>query len=423
MSIWSAVREAVAKEYAPTFLNLSAPALSTLSAPAPWLYDALGARGSATGQRVTPDTSMRVSAVYGCVAVLSQSVGQLPAFLMKTTPEGGSVPADSHPLYPILLHGFNDEMSAQEGFELAMNHLCLRGRAYFQIVRNEVGQVLQLWPLHPDFVVMRRNASGNLVYDYNAPGSEKTTYPKEQVWRIIGHTVDGITGISPISYARESIGVAMATEEHAAKLFANGAQIATAFEHPATLSEEGYKRLQASLDARFAGSANAFKTVLLEEGMKVSKLSLSSVESQFIEARKFQLEEICRIFRVPPHKVQDLARATFNNIEHLSMDFVNSSLMPYLKRFEETVYRDLLLPKERNRYFLRFDADTLMRGDMQARANYYASGITNRWLNPNEARLGEYRNPYAGGDKYENPNTSSNAAGDKPGAPVPDPKG
>ncbi len=392
---------------------------STLSQPQPWLMDALSASPSAAGKVVTPETAMRVAAVNGCVQVLSQSAGQLPAKLYRRTKQGGAEPATDHPLYPLLLNLWNGEVTAQSGFEMTMNHLCLRGNSYTQIVRSG-GEIVGLFPLLPDFVRMYRDQKGALAYEYSAPGSEKRIFAADEVWRNIGMSFNGIQGLSPISYARESIGLAMATEEHGAKLFANGAQAATALEHPGKMSAEAQERLKKSFQRDYAGSRNAFKTIVLEEGMKVSKLSMTSVDSQFIEARKFQLEEICRIFRVPPHKIQHLDRATFNNIEHLSMDFVNSSLMPWLVRFEQTVYRDLLLPNERKRLFLRFDVDSLLRGDMQARANYYASGIANTWLSPNEARAGEFRNPRSGGDVFENPNTS--AGKEKPGAPVPDPQ-
>lgn len=421
MSLLSAILDVINMETAPTVLGLS-QATSTLSQPQPWVFEALGGWPSASGKHVSPDTAMRTAAVYACVAVLSQSVAQMPLVLMRRTKNGGAEPAEDHPLYPVLLNLSNTEMTAQDSRELAMNHLCLRGNAYFQIVRDMAGRIAELWPLHPDFVLMRRDDYGNLVYDYTPQGGSKSTFQANEVWRIVGMSFNGIQGVSPITFAREAIGLAMATEEHGAKLFANGAQIATAFEHPAKLSKEAYERLKHSLDDRYAGSRNAFKSIILEENMKVSKLSMTSVDSQFIDSRKFQLEEICRIYRVPPHKVQDMSRATFNNIEHLSIDFVQSSLMPWNVRFEQTGYRDLLLPNERKRYFLRTDADSLLRGDAASRANFYASAITNRWMNPNEARRKEGMNPYDGGDSYENPNTTSSAAGDKPGEAVPAPQ-
>jgi HK97 family phage portal protein len=424
VSLLGAIRDAISRETAPTTLGLSALASneSTLANPQPWLRDIFGGGPTASGKQVTADNAMRASAVYGCVEVLSQSVGQLPCMLMRRTKDGGAEPADDHPLFPLLGNLFNDETTSQDGFELGMRHLCLRGENYVQVVRDQAGRVVSLTPLLGQFVIMRRNALGKLVYDYTPNGGSKETFEFDEVWRTIGLTFNGIQGVSPITHARESIGLSLATEEHGAKLFANGAQVATAFEHPGVLSEEGYKRLQASIDSRFGGSSNAFKSILLEDGMKVSKLAMTSADAQYLELRRFQLEEICRIFRVPPHKVQDLARATFNNIEHLSIDFVNSSLAPWLVKFQQTGFRDLLLPNERKKLFLRFNSDSLIGGDRASRANYYASGITNRWLNPNEARIAEHKNPYPGGEKFENPNTTSSAPGDKPGETVADPQ-
>ena len=419
MSILSAIRDAVSSELAPTVLGLNAtPETSTLSNPQPWLVDSFGGGPTATGQRVTPESSMRVSAVFGCINVLARSVGQAPLQLMRTTKNGGSEPATDHPLYQVLGSLFNPVMSSQDGLEVGMNHLCLRGYSYYQIVRDQAGRVMQLWPLHPDYVAMRWAEDGSLVYDYYPPGGGTDTFQQNEIWRTVGMTFNGLQGLSPISFAREAIGLAMATEQHGAKLFANGAQLATAFEMPGKIGQEQYDRLKASIDNRFAGSRNAFKSIILEDGMKVSKLSMTSVDSQFIEARKFQLEEICRIYGVPLHKVQSLDKATFNNIEHLEMDFVNSSLMPWLVRFEKTGFRDLLTPQERKRLFLRFDTDALVRADSQAQANVASVYIACRVLNPNEVRAKLGKDPYPGGEIYENPNTSSGAK--QAGNTVPD---
>ena len=393
---------------------LATPGELPLSNPAAAFM--FGAPRSAAGKIVTPETSMRVAAVYACVSVLSQSVGQLPLVLYKKT-EGGAEPATAHPLYPILLNLPNPVMTIQDVLEMGMNHLCLRGKAYHQVVRDQ-GQVVRINPMNPDWVRMFYTPGGTLAYKYEQPGVGVREFAFEEVWRVIGMTHNGVEGVSPLAYARESIGLAMATEEHGAKLFTNGAQPALILEKSGVMSDPAYKRLQESFARRHEGSENAWRTLILEEDLKASKLQMTNVDSQFIESRRFQLEEICRIYRVPPHKIQELARATFNNIEHLTMDFVNSSLMPWLRRYELTIVRDLLLPSERKKYFARFDVDSLQRGDMQARANYYASGIANTWMSPNEARAKEQMNPYAGGDKYENPNTSSGK--EKPGTPVPD---
>jgi HK97 family phage portal protein len=400
--------------------GITASGDTSLANPAPWLSDAFGAFPGPTGKVVTPDTAMRVSAVYGCVAVLAQSIAQMPFTLYKIGSDGALNPAVDHPLYRILLNLANPEMTAQDEREMTMNHLLLRGNAFRQIVRS-AGEVVEINPMHPDYVRMYRSRTGELSYEYTDPWTGKEQIlSADQCWRTIGMSFNGISGVSPITYARNSIGLAMATEEHGSKLFLNGAQIATAFEHPETMSAPAQERFLSSVN-KYSGSSNAFKTIILEEGMKVAKLAMTSVDSQFIESRKFQLEEICRFYRVPPHKIQDLARATFNNIEHLSMDFVNSSCMPWSIRIEQTGYRDLLLPNERKKYVIRADADSLQRADMAARANFYSSGISNTWLSPDEARAREYMNkrPDGQGGKFENPNTS--VGKEQPGQPIPDP--
>ena len=390
---------------------------STLANPQPWLLDAFGGRPTATGQRVTPDTAMRTTAVFACVNCLSRSAGQLPLRVMRKAKGGGAEEATDHPLYQVLMNGFNPFMTAQDGIELAMNRLNLRGTSFTQIVRDQAGRVIELWPLSPDRIIMRWEAN-DLVYDFTPASGGTVTFRSDEIWRTIGMSFDGFTGVTPITYAREAIGLSMATEEHGAKLFANGAQMATAFKYPGKLQQEPYDRLKKSLDDRFAGSRNAFKSIILEDNMTVEKLSMTSADAQYIELRKYQLEEICRAFAVPLHKVGNYDRATFNNIEHLSMDFVTGSLQPWLRRFEETGFRDLLSANEQKRYFLRFDTDALLRGDSNTQANVASLLIAARVKNPNEVRAGMNLNPYDGGEVYENPNTTSakqagNVVGDK----------
>lgn len=390
---------------------------SALANPTPWLREMFAGGPSASGKVVTPETSMRVAAVYACVRVLSQSIAQLPLKLYRKTANGAEEATD-HPLYGALLNLPNPETTAQDASEMAMNHLCLRGNAYRQIVRAG-GKVTEINSLHPDWIRMDRNpVTGELRYHYSAPNAETRIFETGEIWRTIGMSFNGIQGVSPLTYAREAIGLAMATEEHGSKLFVNGAQIATALEAPAALTDEQIVHLKEQMK-QFEGSRNAHKTLVLESGMKAQKLSMTSVDSQFIESRRFQLEEICRIWNVPPHKIQELARATFNNIEHLTMDFKNTSLAPYMVRIEQTGYRDLLLPSERKLYFLRHDTSQLDRGDTAALVNLIASGRSNTWLSANEGRRMFNLNDIPNGNTYENPAITTGA--EKPGAAIPDP--
>lgn len=420
LSRLGAAYDALASSEAPTTLQLKAMTNETTFAdPAPWLRS-FGHQTSAAGKTVTPESAMRISVTYGCVSVLARSIAQVSRILMKRTPDG-AVPAVDHPLYPLLLNLPNPEITAQDATEMGMNHLLLRGNAFDQIVRS-AGEVVEINPLHPDHVrIYRDSISGALMYKYTPPWGGERDFKANEIWRRIGMSFNGVQGVSVLSYAREAMGLSLAVEEHGARLFANGAQVATALETPEKLSEQAYSRLKSSFDETYGGARNAWKSIILEEGLKVSKLAMTSVDSQFLESRKFQVEEICRFFGVPPHKVQDLSRATFNNIEHLSADFVTSSLMPWFIRYEQSIVRDLLLPNERKKYFVRHDVDQLQPVDRQARANYYASGIANTWLCPDEvrAREGLNKRPDGLGGKFENPNTSTGK--EQPGQAIPNP--
>ncbi len=416
----TAAVEALRRDNGPQTLGLQALGdLSNLSQPQPWLLESLGGRRSAAGRIVTPDSAMRVSAVFACVRVLSQSVAQLPLILYRKTGNGAE-PAVDHPLYSVLRNAFNAEMTSQDGREMGMNHLCLRGNSFSQIQRDSLGRAVGLWPMHPDYVVMQRDdATGELEYRYTPLNGKPETFARDEVWRTIGMSFNGVQGVSTLTYARESVGSSMAMEEHGAKLFVNGASVGTVLELPGKAGDDQIASLKGQMKS-FEGSQNAHRTLVLEDNMKLSagKLGMSNVDSQWIEGRRFGIEDICRFFNVPPHKVQELARATFNNIEHLTMDFKNASLMPYMVRIEQTGWRDLLTDNEKRRYFLRHDTSQLDRGDTPSLVNMIASGIANTWLSPNEGRALLGYNPREDGDKYENPNTSSGAT--KPNQPVPD---
>jgi HK97 family phage portal protein len=220
---------------------------------------------------------------------------------------------------------------------------------------------------------------------------------RSQLLHVKGLTLNGWLGISPIAYARESIGLALATEKFGGQLFKNGAKMGGVLEHPGKLSDEAYKRVKESFDQATSGE-NAHKSALLEEGMKWSSVTMNANDSQFLETRKFQRGEIASIFRVPPHLIMDLERATFSNIEHMSLEFVQYSLMPWLTRIEKAIRRDVFTADEKKNYTLKFDVAALLRGDSASRSAYYASGITNGWMTRNEARSMEHMNPIEGLD-------------------------
>ncbi len=339
---------------------------------------------------------MRVSTVYACVRVLAESVASLPLHVYGRTKGGGKYRAISHPLYEILHSAPNAEMTSFDLRELLMGSLCLTGNAYHRIYRTRGGQIGELVPIPADTVVVDRAKSGSLVY---AVDGDKTLR-QSQVWRIPGMGGDGIVGYSPITLAREAIGLALATEQHGATLFGNGAHPGGILETDGVLRDQGaIDRLRSQFERSYSGR-NANRPLVLERGLKWRQISMSSDDAQFLETRKFQRTEICSIFRVPPHMIGDLERATFSNIEHQSLEFVMHTLRPWLVRIEQSITRDLISPDERGMIFAEFDVRGLLRGDIKSRYDAYNLAIRTGWMSRNEARKLENLNPVDGLDEY-----------------------
>ena len=272
-----------------------------------------------------------------------------------------------------------------------MTHLLLWGNAYAQIIRNGKNEVIALYPLMPNKMSVDRDESGHLYYTYQrstdeAPtmeGSSVTLKP-EDVLHIPGLGFDGLVGYSPIAMAKNAIGMAIACEEFGAKFFANGAAPSGVLEHPGTIKDPG--RVREAWQSQFGGSSNSGKVAVLEEGMKYTPISISPEQAQFLETRKFQINEIARIFRVPPHMVGDLEKSSFSNIEQQSLEFVKYTLDPWVVRFEQSMHRALLTEEEKKQYFFKFNVDGLLRGDYQSRMNGYAIGRQNGWMSANDIR-------------------------------------
>ena len=363
----------------------SSPDWGTLERYLAWAF---GGGASASGIVVNPQTALQSAAVYACVQVLSQSVGMLPFNVYRKDRDGIRRPAEDHPLWSLLHDQPNEFQTNVEFFEMMVAALALRGNAYAYVNRTRSGRVVELLPLHPDMVRATMADGWKLNYQITLPDGTFRDMGQGDLLHVRGLTLNGWLGISPIAYARESIGLALATEKFGGQLFRNGAKMGGVLEHPGKLGEDAYKRLKDSFDAATSGE-NAHKTALLEEGMKFSKISMSADDAQFLETRKYQRSEIASIYRVPPHMIGDLERATFSNIEQQSLEFVTHTLMPWLTRIEKAIKRDLLTPQERQQYTVKANVSRLLRGDAAARSSYYASGITNGWLTRNEARANE----------------------------------
>ena len=345
-----------------------------------------------SGQSVNERSAMQMSAVYACVRILAESVASLPLHFYQYNDTGGKEKAVNHPLYWLLHDEPNPEMSSFSFRETLMTHLLLWGNAYAQIVRNGRGEVIALYPLMPDRMTVDRDARGRIYYEYTRSDSDANTLGKkssvilspEDVFHIPGLGFDGLVGYSPIAMAKQAIGMGLACDEYGAAFYQNGAQPGGVLEHPNVVKDP--KRVRESWNAIYQGSRNAHRIAVLEEGTTYKPISISPEQAQFLETRKFQIDEIARIFRVPPHMIGDLEKSSFSNIEQQSLEFVKYTLAPWISRWEQAIQRSLLLMSERTRYFARFNVEGLLRGDYQSRMNGYAVARQNGWMSANDIR-------------------------------------
>ena len=347
--------------------------------------------GSTAGKYVNERSAMQMTAVYSCVRILAEAVAGLPLHLYKYTESGGKEKAIDHPLYLLLHDEPNPEMSSFVFRETLMTHLLLWGNAYAQIIRNGKNEVIALYPLMPNKMSVDRDEHGQLYYTYQRSNEEAPTMKgssvilkPSDVLHIPGLGFDGLVGYSPIAMAKNAIGMAIACEEFGAKFFANGAAPSGVLEHPGTIKDPS--RVREAWQSQFGGSSNSGKVAVLEEGMKYTPISISPEQAQFLETRKFQINEIARIFRVPPHMVGDLEKSSFSNIEQQSLEFVKYTLDPWVIRWEQSIMRSLLTPEEKKTYYAKFNLDGLLRGDYQSRMNGYAIGRQNGWMSANDIR-------------------------------------
>ena len=340
--------------------------------------------GTTSGKAVNERTAMQTSAVYACVRILAESVAGLPLHVYERTANGSKSTKPSHPLYQLLHDEPNREMTSFVFRETLMSHLLLWGNAYAQIIRDGRGFPIALYPLLPDRMAVDRNESGELVYTYQSDKGH-IKLRRENVLHIPGLGFDGLIGYSPIAMAKNAVGLALATEDYGAAFFANGANPGGVLEHPGVIKPEQADRLRESWQSQFGG-ANAHKVAVLEEGLKFHQMSIPPEQAQFLETRKFQINEIARIFRVPPHMVGDLEKSSFSNIEQQSLEFVKYTLDPWVVRWEQSLQQALILPSEKATIFIKFNLDGLLRGDYQSRMQGYSTGIQNGFMSVNDVR-------------------------------------
>ena len=346
---------------------------------------------STSGKNVNERTAMQTTAVYSCVRILAEAVASLPIHVYRYT-ETGKERVYDHPLYYLLHDEPNPEMTSFVFRETLMSHLLIWGNAYAQVIRDGSGRVLSLYPLLPDKMEVDRDEHGRLFYTYTRNTDENPNFSEygrvrlkpEDVLHIPGLGFDGLVGYSPIAMAKNAVGMTLACEEYGASFFENGATPGGVLEHPGVLKDPA--KVRESWHSVYGGSKNAGKVAVLEEGMKYQQIGIPPEEAQFLETRKFQIDEIARLYRIPPHMVGDLDKSSFSNIEQQSLEFVKYTLDPWVIRWEQSIQRALLLPQEKREYFVKMNVDGLLRGDYESRMKGYSIGIQNGFMCPNDVR-------------------------------------
>ena len=351
-----------------------------------------------TGVRVSETTAMNYSAVYACVRIISETIASLPLNVYKRL-DIGKRKATEHPLYKVLHLKPNDDMTSFTWRELMATQLNLNGNSYNYKLRDGYGIIRGFMPLLANRMEVTIGDNDEVKYNYEFKDGIKRQVPKEDILHIPGLSFNGIVGRSPISMAREAIGLGMALEEFGSRFFSNSTNIGGVAQHPGKLTKQGYENLRSSINEVYQGLGKSHSLLLLEEGMKYEKITIPPNDAQFIESRRFQLEEIARIFRIPKHLLQDLMNASFSNIEHQSIDFVVHTIRPWLVRIEQAINADDEIFSDKD-YFCEFVVDGLLRGDTSARSEYYVKMIQNGVYSPNDVLEMENKNAYPGGDKH-----------------------
>lgn len=373
-----------------------------------------GALASSSGVTVTPANAMRASAVYASVRILSSAVATLPLHIKKRVSARERNDLSDHPLWTVLRRRPNTWQTPSQFRRMMQSHLLLRGNAYAMIVRSR-GRVTQIIPLHPDRCECEQLDDLSLRYTYTRLDGRKVRLSQAEMFHLVGLTFDGVHGVSPITYARESIGLALAMENHGAITFKNGARVGSVITHPDKLGPEGIDNLRSSLDNFRAGGVSEGKDLVLEEGMKIEPLGMTAEDAQFIESRKFSRSDIAMFFGVPPSMLGDNSGSDSNwgtGLEQKSLGFVTYTLEDHLTTWEETINRDLISEDD---VYARFNRAALVKGDIKSRWDAYTKGLQWGVYSPNEIRSLEDQNPREGGDVFYDPPNTAGQAGSNTG--------
>jgi HK97 family phage portal protein len=386
------------------------PFRAAASTPGPdsdYWYQGYGMTSKA-GTNISADTAMNISAVFACVRVIAETVGMLPLNFYRRLERGKEKVADDT-LYQLVSKKPNPWQTSLEWREMTVAHMALRGKGYSRILRDGMGDPRMLLPLHPDRMqkVEFDTDSLGMIYEYVDENGMTQSYTDRDVLHFKGLSTDGVDGLSVVGAARESMGLAMATESYGARFFSQNATPRIALKQPPppakSMSPEAKERLTKAWRKAYAGLDSSHGVAVLESGMDVAQLGISNEDSQFLETRKFQVNDIARWFRMPPHMIQDLERATFDNIEHQSIDFVVHTMMPWFRRFESALDAQIIPDRQSRDHFFEFLVDALLRGDAKTRSEVYKTSIVTGWMTRNEAREKENMNPLEGLDEVLTP--------------------
>jgi HK97 family phage portal protein len=386
-------------------------------------WSEIGSNRTASGVRVTPETALQCSAFLACVRVISETVASLPLFVYERLEDGGKQKASGLPLYRLLHTQPNPWQTAMEWREQMTALYLMYGNSYAEIRPGTQGRVSELWPLHPSRMEVERLENGRLRYLYREPDGRQTVYTQDQIFHLRWLSTDGVLGLQPPTLSRDAIGLARALEAHGSTYFANGARPGIVLESDNPIPVEAAERLRESWERLHRGSDRAHRTAVLPNGVKAKEISGSNEAAQFLETRRFQIEEVARAFRVPAHMIGELTRSTYNNIEVQNTEFVQFCLLPHCRRWESAISRDLIDGDDET-FFAEHVISGLLRGDHQSRSTYYVSAIQNGWMSVNEVRELENMNPLGPeGDQHlaQLNMTTLDKIGEEPPAPAPQP--
>ena len=389
-----------------TPVDIRADALSDLRHPSAWLTD--WARGGSTlaGTSVSHTSAMGLSAYYACVRAISEDVGKVPLITYKRLQPRGKERAYDHPLYSLLHDLPNDEMESLTFRETLQAHALTWGNGYAEIERGRRGEAVALHIFHPSRVIIRRDDNSNIVYDIIGSemiaGAQRAVMVRlrsENVLHIRGLGSEGLYGYSVLNMARESLGLSLAAQQFGASFFGNGAHLGAILEHPGIVSDTALAHIRESFKEIYGGPTKAGTPGILEEGMKYTRIGLPPNDAQFLETRTHQVRDVARWFRMPLHKIQDMADASYNNIEHQSLDYLSDTLMPWFVRWEQQIKRKLF--RNDPEHFAEHLYTALLRTDAKSRSSYYRTMFGLAVISPNEIREMENTNPIGPeGDQY-----------------------